>query len=138
MTIKLNHCFLPSIALMLSAFGSTSEAQPLDDSLHSVETRWAQAAYESAGRLQGKTLRILLNDVRGLHKIHPDSAEAAAWHVIVARTYMEFKGSMSLAREARDALLRAMDATARPNHPEADLARKLEVENLLASVERRL
>lgn len=215
MTIKLNHCFLPSIALMLSVFASTSEAQPLDDSLYSVETRWAQAAHESAGRLQGKTLRILLNDVRSLHKTHPDSAEAAAWHGIVARTYMELKGSMSLAREARDALLaaesmdplilgglvyanlgalyfetpsglggfgnktrgigylwkaivvdpegidsnylyarvlldekeygaardaliRAKDAPTRPNHPESDFLRKLEVENLLASVERRL
>jgi hypothetical protein len=37
---------------------------------------------------------------------------------------------------ARDALLRAKDAPARPNHPEADIARKLEVENLLARVER--
>jgi hypothetical protein len=215
MTIKLNHCFFPSIALMLSVFASTSEAQALDDSLYSVETRWAQAAHESAGRLQGKSFRILLNDVRSLHKIHPDSAEAAAWHGIVARTYMELKGSMSLAREARDALLaaesmdplilgglvyanlgalysetpsglrgfgnktrgigylwkaivvdpegidsnylyarvlldekeygaardaliRAKDAPTRPNHPEADVLRKLEVENLLASVERRL
>ena len=160
-------------------------------------------------------MKNLLGDVRNLHTIHPGSAEAAAWHGIVARTYMELRGSMSLAKEARDALLaaesmdplvlgglvyanlgalyseapswlggfgnktrgigylwkaivvdpegidsnylyarvmldekdydaardaliRAKDAPARPNNPEADIARKLEVENLLASVERRL
>jgi tetratricopeptide (TPR) repeat protein len=200
---------------MSLVFASTSEAQSLEDSLHSVETRWAQAAYASAGRQQGKALKNLLMDVRSLHEGHPNSPEAAAWHGIVARTYMDVRGSMSLAREARDALLvaesmdplvlgglvyanlgalysnvpsslgrfgnktkgigylwkaivvdpegidsnylyarvllaekdygaardaliRAKDAPARPNHPEADLARKLEVENLLASVERRL
>jgi tetratricopeptide (TPR) repeat protein len=39
---------------------------------------------------------------------------------------------------AREALTRAMDAPARPDHPEADFARKLEVENLLASLEQKL
>jgi len=214
MTRQLDHSVLNWIALMLLAFASTSEAQPLEDSLHSVETRWAQAAYASAGRQQGKALKNLLTDVRSLHKSYPDRPEAAAWHGIVARTYMDVRGSNSLAKEARDALLvaesmdplvlgglvyanlgalyfnvpsslgrfgnktkgigylwkaivvdpegidsnylyarllldeknysaardaliRAKDSPARPNHPEADFARKLEVENLLASVERR-
>jgi hypothetical protein len=215
MTRQMNYRVLTCIAMMLPIFASASEAQPLEDSLHSVETRWAQAAFETAGRSQGKNLKALLADVRSLHQSHPGSAETAAWHGIVARTYLGIKGSMSLAREARDALLlaesmdplvlgglvyanlgalysdvpsrlggfgnktlgigylwkaivvdpegidsnylyarvllaekdydaardaliRAKDAPSRPNHPEADSARKLEVENLLASVERRL
>ena len=203
------------VASMLLVSANTSGAQPLEESLYSVETRWADAAYKTTGRQQTKALKNLLTDVRSLHKSHPKRAEVAAWHGIVARTYTGVNGSMRLAREARDALLiaesmdplvlgglvyanlgtlyfsvpssfggfgnktkgigylwkaivvdpegidsnylyarilldekdygaardaliRAKDAPTRPNNPEADFARKLEVESLLASVERRL
>jgi len=215
MSRRLSHRVLTCIASMLLVSANTSEAQPLEESLYSVETRWADAAYRTTGRQQSKALKNLLADIRKLHESHPGRAEVAAWHGIVARTYMDVRGSMSLAREARDALLvaesmdplvlgglvyanlgalyfnvpsslgrfgnktkgigylwkaivvdpegidsnylyarllldekdygaardalvRAKDAPVRPNHPEADSARKLEVENLLASVERRL
>ena len=39
---------------------------------------------------------------------------------------------------ARDALQRASDAPVRPEHPEADRARKLEVASLLGRIEHRL
>jgi hypothetical protein len=209
-----NHRVLIGIVSMLLISANSSGAQPLEESLYSVEARWADAAYKTTGRQQAKALKSLLSDVRDLHQSHPDRAEVAAWHGIVARTYADVNGSMRLAREARDALLaaesidplvlgglvyanlgalyfqvssglggfgnktrgigylwkaivvdpegidsnylyarvlldekdysaardaliRAKDAPDRPNHPEADFARKLEVENLLASVERR-
>ena len=209
------HGLLVLVVSMSLASAKPAQAESLDESLLSVESRWANAAYQTSGRQQGKALKNLLIDVRSLHKSHPDRAEAAAWHGIVARTYMDVNGSMKLAREARDALLvaesmdplvlggliyanlgalyfkvpsslgrfgnktrgigylwkaivvdpegidsnylyarvlldekdyskardaliRAKDAPARPNHPEADFARKLEVESLLANVERRL
>ena len=215
MTQQLNHHVLTFVASMLLISANTSGAEALEESLHSIETRWADAAYKTTGRQQGKDLKNLLTDVRSLHKSHPKRAEVAAWHGIVARTYTGVNGSMRLAREARDALLvaesmdplvlgglvyanlgalyfsvpssfggfgnktkgigylwkaivvdpegidsnylyarllldekdygaardaliRAKDAPTRPNHPEADIARKLEIENLLASVERRL
>jgi len=202
------------VSLSLTS-AKSAQAETLDESLLSVENRWARAAYQTAGRQQGKALKNLLTDVRSLHKSYPDRPEAAAWHGIVARTYMDVGGSNSLAKEARDALLvaesmdplvlgglvyanlgalyfnvpsslgrfgnktkgigylwkaivvdpegidsnylyarllldeknysaardaliRAKDSPARPNHPEADFARRLEVDNLLASVERRL
>lgn len=211
----MSHGLLTLVVLMSIAAAGPSRAESLDDALLSVETRWADAAYRTAGREQGKVLKRLLSDVRGLHNSHPDRAQAAAWHGIVARTYADLNGSMRIAREARDALLvaesidpltldglvyanlgalyfkvssslggfgdktrgigylwkaiavdpegidsnylyarvlldekdygaardaliKAKAAPARPNHPEADFARKLEVENLLASVERRL
>ena len=211
----MGHCLLVLVVSMSLAATRPTQAESLDESLLSVENRWANAAYKTTGRQQGKALKNLLTDVRSLHRIYPDRAEAAAWHGVVARTYMDLRGSMSLAKEARDALLvaesldplvlgglvyanlgalyfnapsslgrfgnktkgigylwkaivvdpegidsnylyarvlldekdygaardaliRAKDSPARPNHPEADFARKLEVENLLASVERRL
>jgi tetratricopeptide (TPR) repeat protein len=215
MSIHIGHGFLVLVVSISLTSAKPAQAETLDESLLSVENRWANAAYQTAGRQQGKALKNLLTDVRSLHEGHPNSPEAAAWHGIVARTYMDVRGSMSLAREARDALLvaesmdplvlgglvyanlgalysnvpsslgrfgnktkgigylwkaivvdpegidsnylyarvllaekdygaardaliRAKDAPARPDHPEADFARKLEVENLLASVERRL
>lgn len=209
------HGLLVLAVSMSLAAARPTQAESLDESLLSVENRWANAAYKTAGRQQGRALKNLLTDVRSLHSNNPNRPEAAAWHGIVARTYMDVRGSMSLAREARDALLvaesmdplvlgglvyanlgalysevpsslgrfgnktrgigylwkaivvdpegidtnylyarvllaekdygaardaliRAKDAPARPNHPKADFARKLEVENLLASVERRL
>jgi len=200
---------------MAFASGRSALAATLDDSLLNVESRWARAAYKTDGRQQGKALKALLNDVRSLHEAHPNRPEAAAWHGIIARSYMDVKGGMGLAREsrdalmaaesmdplvlgglvyanlgalyskvpssfggfgnktkgigylwkalavdpqsidsnylyarvlfaekdysaARDALIKAKEAPARINNPAADRARKLEVENLLATVERRL
>jgi len=97
MTRQLSRSHISYVALMSLAVASTAEAQPFEDSLHSVENRWAKAAYKTVGRQQGKDLRALLKDVRLLHETHPDSPEAAAWHGIVARTYRDIKGSMSLA-----------------------------------------
>jgi hypothetical protein len=211
----IGHGLLILVVSMSLTSAKSAQAETLDESLLSVENRWASAAYQTAGRQQGKALKNLLTDVRSLHKSYPDRPDAAAWHGIVARTYMDVRASMSLAREARDALLlaesmdplvlgglvyanlgalyfdvpsslgrfgnktkgigylwkaivvdpegidsnylyarllldekdygaardaliRAKDSPTRPNHPEADFARKLEVENLLASVERRL
>lgn len=206
-----SHCLLILVVTMSLVSARTAQAETLDESLLSVENRWAKAAYETVGRQQGRDLKTLLIDVRILHETHPDRPEAAAWHGIIARSYVDVKGSMSIAREARDALLRAesmdplvlggliyanlgalyskvpsgfggfgnktkgigylwkaivvdpegidsnylyarvllaekdydaardaltraKDAPARPDHPEADIARKLEVENLLAKL----
>jgi tetratricopeptide (TPR) repeat protein len=207
----MSHCLLILVVAMSLVSARTAQAATLEESLLSVENRWAIAAYETGGRQQGRDLKTLLKDVRNLHETHPDRPEAAAWHGIIARSYMDVKGSMSIAREARDALLRAesmdplvlgglvyanlgalyskvpsgfggfgnktkgigylwkaivvdpegidsnylyarvllaekdydaardalnraKDAPARPDHPEADIARKLEVENLLAKL----
>jgi hypothetical protein len=211
----MGHGLLTLVVSISLASARTTQAETLNESLLSVESRWAEAAYNTDGRQQGRALKNLLSDVRSLHKAHPNRAAAAAWHGIVARTYRDVRGSMSLAREARDALLsaesmdplildglvyanlgalyskvssslggfgnktkgigylwkaivvdpegidsnylyarvllaekdygaardaliRAKEAPARINHPEADRARQLEVENLLAIVERRL
>jgi hypothetical protein len=212
------HCVLTLLVLMSVASIRAAEAQTLDDLLLEIESRWAAATHETDGRQHQETLKKLLQDVRDLHASYPGRPGAAAWHGIVARAYMDAKGSngsMRLAREARDALLkaesldalvlggrvyanlgslyskvpssfggfgnktrgigylwkaivvdpdgmdsnylyaevlldekdypaardallRANNAPARPGHPEADLARKLAVATLLAKLEHRL
>lgn len=212
------HYFLILLVSMSLASTQAAAAQTLDEMLLSIESRWVAATHETDGRKHQKSLQKLLQDVRELHASHPGKPGAAAWHGIVARAYMDARGSgssMRLAREARDALLkaesldplvlggrvyanlralyssvssgfggfgnktrgigylwkaividpdgidsnflyaevlldekdypaahdallRANNAAARPGHPEADRARKLEVAALLAKVERRL
>jgi tetratricopeptide (TPR) repeat protein len=94
-----------AIAATSSAFTGPIQAQSLDDSLLSIENRWASTAFETDAKQKGRELRLLLDDVRGLHRLFPDKPEAAAWHGIIAQSYMDIKSSMSIAKEARDALL---------------------------------
>jgi hypothetical protein len=102
-----NRCFLVIFVAMPFAAVNAPHAQSLDESLLIIEDRWATAAFETQGRQQGRDLKMLLSDVRDLHNRYPDRSEAATWHGVVARTNMEVRGSMRLAREARDALLQA-------------------------------
>jgi len=110
MSKQIHHCFLLLLATASLASVKAAQAQSLDDLLLNIESRWATAAIETDGRQHQKTLKRLLDDVRDLHATHPGKPGAAAWHGIVARAYMDAKGSsgsMRLAREARDALLKA-------------------------------
>ncbi len=110
MSKQIHHCFLVLLVSVSLASTGIAQAQSLDDLLLNIESRWATAAFEMDGRQHQKTLKRLLDDVRDLHVTHPGKPGAAAWHGIVARAYMDAKGSsgsMRLAREARDALLKA-------------------------------
>jgi len=106
----MHNCFLILLVSMSLASTQAAEAQTLDEILLSIESRWAAATHETDGRKHQKALQKLLEDVRELHASHPGKPGAAAWHGIVARSYMDARGSgssMRLAREARDALLKA-------------------------------
>lgn len=105
MRVLTRQSLLMTIATTSLAFAGVAPAESLDDSLLNIEDRWASAASEANDKQKGRDLRELLDDVRGLHKLYPDRPEAAAWHGIVARSYMDIRGSMSIAKEARDALL---------------------------------
>ena len=110
MSKRTHHCFLILLVSASLASAGAARAQSLDDLLLNIESRWATAAFGPGGRQHQKTLKRLLDDVRDLHTSHPGKPGAAAWHGIVARAYMDAKGSrgsMRLAREARDALLKA-------------------------------
>ena len=101
------HSVFMLVVTMSLAAAMTAEAATFDETLLSVESRWAKAAYETVGQQQGRDLKSLLTDVRVLDETYPNRPEAAAWHGIIARSYVDVKSSMSIAREARDALLRA-------------------------------
>lgn len=98
-----------STMLMTAAMSFTLtnavRAENLDASLSNIEDRWASAAFDTNEKEKRRNLTKLLDDVRGLHASYPDRPEAAAWHGIVAQSYMDIRSSLSIAKEARDALL---------------------------------
>lgn len=101
------HSLLIVFVVMSTAFASVTSAQTLDETLLNIETRWATADQQFAGRQQKGQFRSLLRDVREIHQGHPNNAKTAAWHGIVARSYLEIDGSLRIAKEARDAFLQA-------------------------------
>jgi len=110
MSTRMYLCFLFLLVSASLASVGVAKAQSLDNLLLNIENRWASAAHQTDGRQHQKSLKKLLDDVRDLHASHPGKPGAAAWHGIVARAYMDANGSsgsMRLAREARDALLKA-------------------------------
>jgi len=94
-----------TIAAISCTLAGAARAESLDDSLSSIEDRWASVAFDTNEKEKRRNLTKLLDDVRGLHASYPDRPEAAAWHGIVAHSYMDIRASMSIAKEARDALL---------------------------------
>ena len=104
---RLFQSFLITVALLASV---PSMADAFDDTLLDIQHRWAQANYQASGKDQKKAFAALLEDVRRFANANDNRAEALAWHGIVASTYAGVKGpfgAMSLAKEARDALLAA-------------------------------
>jgi tetratricopeptide (TPR) repeat protein len=96
-----------TIATILCTLATTVRAESLDASLSNIEDRWASVAFDTNEKEKRRNLTKLLDEVRGLHASYPDRPEAAAWHGIVAQSYMDIRASMSIAKEARDALLAA-------------------------------
>lgn len=97
-------------ALALQAMTATARAENFGDSLLDIQHRWAEANYHDTGKVQKKAFEALLVDARALSSAHPVRAEAWVWHGIVASTYAGVKGpfgAMSLAKEAREALITA-------------------------------
>ena len=94
-----------AIAALSFTFANPTQAESLHDSLSDIEDGWANAAHETDDKQKRRDLRRLLDEIRGLHESYPTKPEVAAWHGIVAQTYTDLKPSMSIAKEARDALL---------------------------------
>lgn len=108
---SLIHRFFRTCLLVAALLMSVpSIAGEFDDTLLDIQHRWAQANYETSGKSQKKAFAALLEDARAFARDHENRAEALVWHGIVASTYAGVKGpfgAMSLAKEARDALLAA-------------------------------
>jgi plasmid stability protein len=96
--------------VMSAAVSDKARAQTIDETLLDIERRWAHAVYQAAGRERSDALAALLEDVRIFAARHENSAEAVAWHGIIARECIKTRRngrSASLRREAHNALVKA-------------------------------
>jgi tetratricopeptide (TPR) repeat protein len=104
----------PFAVALLTCIVSTAplaaEADEFSDTLQDIQQRWAKANYIETGGAQKKAFEGLLEDARTFAEVNPARAEALVWQGIVASTYAGVKGpfgAMSLAKEAREVLMRA-------------------------------
>ena len=98
------------MAGMFLVASGAARADAFDDALHDMQHRWAEANYRQTGAEQKKALEALLGDARDFAAANPARAEALVWQGIIASTYAGVKGpfgAMSLAKEAREVLMRA-------------------------------
>jgi tetratricopeptide (TPR) repeat protein len=96
--------------LLLASIAAVADDTAFDDQLLQIQHRWAEANYNTTGKAQKKAFEALLDDARAFAQSNPERAEALVWQGIVASTYAGVKGpfgAMSLANEARDALIAA-------------------------------
>lgn len=104
------HWLAALAACLVSVCAMPAQADEVGTTLLDIQHRWAQANYGLEGKERKRAFSELLDDARQLAKSHPDRAELLVWQGIVASTYAGVKGpfgAMSLAKEARDVLLRA-------------------------------
>lgn len=102
--------FLIATLILFSGANSNAVELSFESQLLDIQHRWASANYEQTGKAQKKAFDALLVDARAFAAAHPKRAEALVWQGIVASTYAGVKGpfgAMSLAHEARDALIAA-------------------------------
>lgn len=115
--LKLSRQLLATLSLGLLIVSATALADTFTDTLLDIQHRWATTNYQMEGRDQKDAFDALLDDARAFADAYPQRPEALIWQGIVASTYAGVKGpfgAMSLAKEARKALMEAeaLDADA--------------------------
>ena len=108
---RIGHPFAAALlACIVSTASLAAKADDFSDTLQDIQHRWAAANYEQTGSAQKQAFEALLGDARNFAATNPGRAEALVWQGIVASTYAGVKGplgAMSLAKEAREALMQA-------------------------------
>jgi|GEM_PF-6225829 len=107
MAARIDTCLRFLLAVILLTPANTVNAESLEARLQTIDSRWASIYGEPNKRSQTRAMKTLLQDVRSMHGGNPKDAAVAAWHGIVARSYLDMGGSPRIAREARDAFLQA-------------------------------
>jgi len=109
--LRINRFLVPLLVLFLFAsVAAHADDSSFDSQLLDIQHRGAQANYNTTGKAQKKAFDALLDDARAFAQANPGRAEPLIWQGFVASTYAGVKGpfgAMSLANEARDALVAA-------------------------------
>ena len=108
--MKLINLYIYSAALLLTVAvnqGITEESS----AVRHLQTRWAQANYQSEGKDQLAAFEELVHDADLMTANNPESAELWIWSGIIKSTYAGVKGglgALGLAKKAKADLEKAM------------------------------
>ena len=97
------------VALLL--LSSQCFAENLNDSLQSIESKWASIYYSTPKQKRGPEYCRLLERTINLSRQHPKNAEPVIWEAIVKATNADHQDAVSALKaihEARDLLLKAI------------------------------
>ena len=101
-----------SIALSLSAIGSTQTLAAESEELLHIQTRWAEVNYTLQDDEQEKAFDMLVAEANAWIEREPDNADAYVWRGIIQSTYAGAKGglgALGLAKKARKSLEHALE-----------------------------
>lgn len=105
--MKTMHAFRTVTLGMLFALGTPAQAASPEDTVRSIQDRWAEIKYRVPDKEQADQFHALALEARKLAESNPNAPEPLVWEGIVLSTEAGAKGgigALSLAREARKRL----------------------------------
>ncbi len=110
------------LILVIMCFAMVSHAEQPKETLHALQLGWEKANYQTDSGQKESAFSKLVEQSNIAHKRYPDSAEILIWDGIIKSTYAGVKGglgALSLAKEARKSLERAISLNGEALHGSA-------------------
>ena len=92
------------ITISLSAVSLNASAETMMDSVHSLQTQWAEIKYQTFDEDdQVKKLTALADAAKALSEGHPNDAEPKIWYGIILSTRAGVKGGLGALKDVKHA-----------------------------------
>ena len=92
------------ITISLSAVSLNASAETMMDSVHSLQTQWAEIKYQTFDEDdQVKKLTALADEAKTLSESHPNDAEPKIWYGIILSTRAGVKGGLGALKDVKHA-----------------------------------
>ena len=116
------------ITISLSAVSLNASAETMMDSVHSLQTQWAEIKYQTFDEDdQVKKLTALADEAKTLSESHPNDAEPKIWYGIILSTRAGVKGGLGALKDVKHAKKLFEDA---PEKRVIDLSADFRLNNL--------
>ena len=107
---------LRRLAVLAIAAAPFAAAAAMTEDVRALQSAWERIKYERPATEQEKAFAALTEEARAVRTRNPSNAEAHVWYAIVASSYAGARGglgALSLAKEAKRSLERALELDAR-------------------------
>ena len=90
------------ITISLSALSINASAETMMDSIHSLQTQWAEIKYQTFHEEdQVKKLTALVDEAKALSQEHQNNAEPKIWYGIILSTRAGIKGGLGALKDVK-------------------------------------